>query len=534
MATPKFERQTFFQAGPADNSAAQLAQGLASAFKTFGNVSLEIGKEDARLDAETKKRITAIDDAASASLSVDLEVATDEAKKLFPDDLDAFKDHINTVAKAKTKHAPPHIKAAAIEANKKFFGKALNDVVVGENKRIVNELKVETGNTVKSAGVQGANAARELNPDGVQKNRNVLSLSMNNELYTDKERVVALEKYDVQVRQEQMIGNAFKVADEEGYLKAYSTLQSIEQKGIKGIHPDEITVAVKQARSQLDTKRKVEENQEEASDTATEKIQGVNAEALLVSATEVHNQPDKQAQVLQNATEKLKEGEITHVQFRKVRDEINAPTGHDNILVEEGIWSDIYGDTSPADIEADIAEGRRTGQLTPQKAIALRKENQFKKNRLSSESGGQSPFDLSVKNAYTVMKVKMTGSSLVEGITGVKKQRIGDALAEFNERMLTAEEEGLRPIDIANDIASRYSTETATLKSFPTLRLEGDRSSLEGLQKAAKRLQLEQTKFFAGDSKLTMNDLMREAQLILDLKEFHQNKTLEESDKGVK
>ena len=48
MATARFERETFFQASPADTSAAQVASGLANTLKAFADTSLQIGTQIAK------------------------------------------------------------------------------------------------------------------------------------------------------------------------------------------------------------------------------------------------------------------------------------------------------------------------------------------------------------------------------------------------------------------------------------------------------------------------------------------------------
>jgi len=88
--TPRFERQTFFQAQAPDDSAARVASGLASALSQFSNVALSVGETAGRLIKADKKKQADLDKIQVGLAATDIGESIRFAQGLYGDDIDAF------------------------------------------------------------------------------------------------------------------------------------------------------------------------------------------------------------------------------------------------------------------------------------------------------------------------------------------------------------------------------------------------------------------------------------------------------------
>lgn len=502
---PIYQRQEFFQASPGNTGAGDVARGLANAFQMIGDTST-------KLSGEAQNRKIAADKAHVSAIATDIEVQIDYASKAFPDDEEKFKDYTGAALDGSLSAAPEELHGAVYSAVNKKFRTSLNTVVVANQKKDNAILVTENSNIITSLSNTGFNYARDLDTEGVEIQRQLLLNTVNNELYSDKEKLTILNNYDKKVRTQKMVGTALKISETTGYLSAYKTLQSFNENGITGIDPSEVKSMVSEARQVLDQQRAVITREQTESDNLYTKTSNTLTNELLTQATLVHNNPFLQTQTLDKARGKLESGEIQYDQYSKVIKEIEAPQGYDNVLVVEDLYTSIYSDESPDITDEMITDARIKGDLTPQKATALRKDNQVKKNRIANNSND--PVIREQNNAFTVLKIKLTGSSIIEKTMGQDKERVGRAIAEWHDRMRAYDPETTKqtPNQIADDIAIRYGP-ALKITSFPNTRF--------GTKGSAEEVKASQAELLANESQLSPGDFLREVELLEELEAFY-------------
>jgi hypothetical protein len=452
-----FQRSTFFQPSPLDDSAARSAQGLAQAFGTVTNVAGALGQEASRM------RI-ASENAHVAAAASDIEVQIDFAKKMFPDDVEKFTNHINTTSMGTIKAMPEKLRGRALGAIDKTFQTTLNDIVVGENEKQMDELIVANGENLQVISTQGRNLARDLNEVGYQEQRQLLINSMDNDLYDDAERSERLSTFDKGIRKEIVIGNALKIADdpEQGILESFETLQTIEEDGVDGFDPDELSVAVGEAREILNTRVSLINKQDNAAVTNTNAWQKVNAEKLLLRAT--GSEGEANDIVLMDAREAFANREITFKQFDAIRTEIGFDDdGIDNQGTITDIKKDILMGGTENEINFLIHKARAEGDITSETQSELYQLNFTRKGLQDSPLVIQSKQSLK----YLETSLSHLKGSEFGGRNPDSLLLFASAVAEYQERLLTADEDETTPRIIADDIIKRFSTDQLSSESLP-------------------------------------------------------------------
>lgn len=531
MARPRLQGVRTFQPVALDTGAAEVAQGLAQTLGAFRDVSAQafqagvaIDREQGAIeglkaaragDAELKEGLSGLTPFGQAFNQSVKAAHAAEAKQQFAielqriaenngDDIAGFFNDAKAYQEGVIKEMPDDIGvdfAFTSDATLQKFGNELIDQV---NERQTLESLAKNESYLETVFANGANFARLGDKESVTQLRGEYDKHLSSELYEPEEKRKRLEKFDAEVREQTIIGMALQTYEDEGADKAFNAIQVFEETPIQDVAPDEVKGIAERARGILNSKLQADERQSKQEMDAYKLTSNLLTEELLIEAVGAGEEITGPGLIMDKAQTLFQDRKITFDQFKKIQDEVNAPDGYDSVFIVEEINSAIYANASKPVVSEMISEARIAGTLTAEGANDLRKLN------VTRSGLPQTPFELQRKQAYDFLKLSLTGSTDITGLDTEKGQRVANALQEYNERILNAEEAGENPIDIAKDIVPRYLAEDVQIDSLPRTRF-GDRDK-DTIQQLKVKL------FDASENGLISQDTYeREARLIEQL-----------------
>jgi hypothetical protein len=213
------------------------------------------------------------------------------------------------------------------------------------------------------------------------------------------------------------------------------------------------------ARQILNTRTQAKIKKDKQDDIDTKKIQEANSEALLLRATGSDGESNQE--VITAARESFATKQITFKQFDQIRKEIEVPDdGIDNQNTILSIKEDIFDGATKDDINHRIFMAREDGNIVGNTAADLYELN-------AKRTGLDSPFGIEAKQARNFIKESIKDTSPFAKFDEQRAARYANAMREYEQRLLTAEEDGISPNDIADDVVKRYRLEPLKAEAFP-------------------------------------------------------------------
>ena len=475
--TPRFERESFFQAQAPDDSSARVASGLASALSQFSNVALSVGQVAGQMIKADKKKQADLDKIQVGMAATDIGESIRFAQGLYPDDIEAFNTFVTGSMKGTTSAMPENLRLPTMQKADAAYKSALTEVKLAWHENNLATGVIASTDIQTEATINAANAARSGNAQSLAEQKQLFNDALSPQLFTPEEIKTKTAAFDKEMGEQAVVGKAITIADTKGLAAAFDEIQAFEEKGVKGVHPDEVTRTANLARGVLDGRIASENKQNALNDKNTKKAQQQNYQALMIEATDSAISPLITTTTLGLAREALRKGNIDPKQFLQIKATLDAPTGIDNLLSIEDIKNNVFANNEKGIVNDEIGFQRSLGNLTADTASDLYKLN-------NTRSGlPQTPFELEAKQQRDSIKLNVAGTLDITGLDFVKAQRLSGAMNEYDQRILTAQEDGLTPSQISQDIIPRFLLNEREIASFAKPRF-GNRDSVAGLQEA--------------------------------------------------